>query len=433
MIKTLLYALILIGYFNSFGQERYSKKELTEDVQYFFKTIKEVHVNPYFYSKDIDSISKNIIEYLPDQLDRDSFRHYLVTRTNNIWDTHTGLSDFYFGSVVSDSSNLIPNNFEIINNGLLFVHGKKSMQVISINKIPINLILDKFYKYCKADMSPIVKKRFVERYFSLLFNAEYGSYTEFEICVKNPNSQIIILKSIKYKDLFKPKKTAKDFESFYFQKYSIAYFIINTFDAEKSEELNSFLSNEIRSIDSLKIKVLVIDNRFNGGGSDNCVSVLLDYLYENNYTIMYGFNKSKDENGNIQNGSYTWERKNDQEIVFKGKLLILQSTETASAAMDFSSAIKTSHRGLIIGEPTTDPVYSFANAKNFIMPNTKIKFRSAQSFYAMPGSYDDVNYGVMPDLFYKFENDNLDLTEIRSLIKMAKDYYKGYFYFDYKN
>lgn len=431
MIKQLLNILIFLFCFNVFGQEKYSKKELTEDVQYFFNTIKEIHVNPYFYSKDIDSINDRIISGLPDQWDNDSFKHYLLIQTNNIWDTHTGLSDFYFAGKVTDSSSLIPNNFKIIDSDLFLIKDKKSYFVKSINNIPSKLILDRFYAYCKADMSSFIKNRFVEKYFSLMYNAEFGGFSRYDVCINNKDSYKIILQPIKYKDLYSPEKINKNFESFYFPRKSIAYLKISTFSGDRFDEFNLFLSRAFQQIDFLRIQTLIIDTRSNGGGSDNCVSALLDYIFDGNYNILYGFSMTKDDNGNIQNGSNTWVRKSKQEHIFNGKLILLQSAQTASAAMDLSSAIKTSSRGLIIGEPTLDPVYSFANAKYFVMPNTKISFRCAQGFYAMPGSNANVNIGVIPDLFYNFENDNLDLKEIMMIIKQAKEYYKGYFYFDY--
>ncbi len=432
MIKTFLNVLIFLFCINVYGQEKYSKKELTEDIQYLFKTIKEGHIDPYFYSKDIDTICQSIISGLPNQMDKDSFQHYLTLQTSNLWDIHTGITNYYFVSKVSDSSKLIPNNFIIKDSSLLLVQGNKKLQVNNINGISSKLILDRFYKYTKADMSPIIKQRFVEKYFSLMFNAEFKGFSKFEICC-GQNAQIIALQPVRCSDLYKPFGSRKDFDSCYFQKYSLAYLIINTFEGNRLNDLNLFLASSFKKIDSLKIQSLIVDIRLNGGGSDNCANALLDYIFNGDYSILYGFNRTKDSNGNIQNGSYTWERKSKQEHVFNGKFLLLQSTQTASAAMDFSSAIKTSHRGLIVGEPTMDPVYSFANAKSFEMPNSKMGFRCAQGFYAMPGSNANVNSGVIPDLYYNFENDNINLEEMNKIIKLAKEYYKGYFYFDYKN
>ncbi len=73
MKKYLFNLIMFVICFNSNGQKLYSKKELTEDIQYFFKTIKDVHIDAYFYSKDIDSINKMIINDLPEQLEKDSF------------------------------------------------------------------------------------------------------------------------------------------------------------------------------------------------------------------------------------------------------------------------------------------------------------------------------------------------------------------------
>jgi hypothetical protein len=431
MIKPLLIALNILFCINVYGQEKYSKKELIEDVQYFFNTIKKVHVNPYYHSDAVDSIKNQIIKSLPDSMDKDIFRKYLLIQTNNICDSHTGFESFFGNDVFSESNNFIPNVFQIFNGKLSIIHGKKLVNVDSINNISSKLILERFYKYCKADMSPIVRQRIIEKYFSLFYFSEFGNSSKFEISIRNATPEIIVLHFVNFKDLFKTKESNKDFIFYYFQKQDIAVLELNTFRKDKINDLSVFLLDAFRMIDSLGIKYLFVDNRYNNGGSDVCANELLDYLFDKDYKIIYGFSEVKDKGGEIRFGGNTWRRLKQRDYIFKGKLIVLQSVESTSAALDFSSAIKTSNRGLIIGEPTTESVYSYSESMSFNMPNTQFKFRCAQGLYSMPGSNDDVNYGVIPDLYYRFTNDKIDVKEFTELLKMSKKYYLGYFYFDY--
>lgn len=159
-------------------------------------------------------------------------------------------------------------------------------------------------------------------------------------------------------------------------------------------------------------------------GSDDLVNSLLDYLFTGDYKVMFGYVKRKDREYGLD-----WTRKNLPQHRFDGNVIVLQSHKTASAALDFSSAIKTSERGLIIGKETRDPAYSFSNSRSFQMPNSKIPFSCATGFFAMPGASYDGKNGIIPDIIYNVEQlGTLNAERINSLYKMAT--YKCRMYFE---
>ncbi len=121
----------------------------------------------------------------------------------------------------------------------------------------------------------------------------------------------------------------------------------------------------------------------------------MDYIYPDDYYFLYGYAMDKDS---IVEGN-EWLRNHEIESPYLGKVYVLQSYKTFSAAMDFSSAIKTSDRGIIIGEMTSDPAYSFSNATGFHLPNTGIWVSCAQGFYAMPSGNHNCNVGILPDVY----------------------------------
>lgn len=129
-----------------------------------------------------------------------------------------------------------------------------------------------------------------------------------------------------------------------------------------------------------------------------------NYLY---YPIYIRTDPSRKEVMTAKNGTFHCEKvvpakPKDNPLKFNGKLFLLTSKKTYSAAMGFAAAFKCYSLGLVIGQETGNPTVCTTDWAGFILPNTKIKCAVSEAkIYFACGKED--GHGVIPD--YIIEND----------------------------
>ena len=413
-----------------------SKEQAIEDIQFYFDTIRNVHPFPFYYSSEnlFDSILYDIKTKLPDSLSANDFFKLLEYNTNSIFDGHTGIPYYSYSlNTIPQNSSLFPLEIFLEREKIYFKDKKLSKEILKINGVESCRIIREMTKLLKADFPISVRKNYIEEYFKEFYFSLYGSHENFTINyidMKQPKTKN--LKGILKQNIIKENETQENNDSFVldvFREDSIALMTVNTFSYENKDHFEHFLQRSFDTIAKLKISTLFIDIRGNGGGSDILVNTLLDYIFIGDYKIMFGYVKRKGKEYGLD-----WTRKSLPQNIFTGNVIVLQSNQTASAAMDFSSAIKTSERGLIIGMETRDPAYSFSNSRSFMMPNSKLPFSCATGFFAMPGASFSGKNGIVPDIIYDVEKIGVINTQsIKNLYKMAIEKCKMYFEKEYFN
>ena len=159
-------------------------------------------------------------------------------------------------------------------------------------------------------------------------------------------------------------------------------------------------------IDSVKPPKLLIDISSNLGGSDFTWFILLNYLYDGKIKTSYGypevtpleyFNKSilpligdtlKDQ---IKFNQY------------KGKIYLLISEITFSAAESFADLFKTNNLGKIIGRETSAFRSHYGEVKYYTLDKTGLSYSMSTKFFLSP-SGDKEQHGVIPDITIEIKN-----------------------------
>lgn len=217
--------------------------EYYRELQKFCALLKDGHTNVYF-PKGIEQMNTMFGDY----------RFFLENIDGKAIITRTNLS----------KKEEIPFGSEIIE-----VNGKSTQQYIKENVAPY---ISSSTDYVLADWS-------VAR---LLQGLEGETYN---VKIKKPDNKVIHLalthKKTEEKEVFPPFEKEKELLDFKWVNNKIAYLSLNSFSNKKIDSL--FLQ---KLPELYKAKALIVDLRYNGGGSTDIGTEILKYL--TNDTILYG-------------------------------------------------------------------------------------------------------------------------------------------------
>jgi hypothetical protein len=409
------------------AKKTFEVSELKTDIDFFFSELEKSHPNLYYYyPKDsILQAKKTIEQELYDSMSRDDFAKLIEMNTNRFFDGHTGLKQ-YFGwmgmwkmKTIPDTAFLFPLKQIRVKQGNLYIEkGKKTYKIQSINGKTADKLVSTMRNLQESGKHDYIKDCTIEEFFPVYYYLLYGSSKQFYLTIeKSGKTTQMPLSGIAKKDVYNDNTDNVPRFKLNIQN-DMALLTINTFNGMLFEKFQTFLDSSFRQIRQANVKYLFVDVSENAGGSDENVGLLLDYLYPSDYYFLYGYSC---ESGG-ETGGFEWKKNNDIDTPYLGKLFILQSYETFSAGMDFSCAIKTSNRGVVIGEMTGDPAYSFSNiTETKIMPNTEMNFACASGFYAMPSGSHNVNVGILPDVYCHHR----DLSTMKQNTKSMFKYFKS--------
>lgn len=153
-------------------------------------------------------------------------------------------------------------------------------------------------------------------------------------------------------------------------------------------EFKDFMDNSFREINKKGIKNLVIDVRFNGGGSAHSSIHLLKYLIDEPF--VYYSNVPYDEEEGIQ---IPFENR------YKGKLYFLIDGHGNSTTGHFMSIVKDRKLGTIVGEELGSNQFCTAGQKICKLSNTGMEFYVANSTCESSATSLPDEIGILPDHF----------------------------------
>jgi len=166
-----------------------------------------------------------------------------------------------------------------------------------------------------------------------------------------------------------------------------------------------------------KARNLVIDLRFNGGGNSRAAEYILDYLTSERYRFFSRVEVKVSKPlrsaerlgvldplaglvpGRVVSGKSSWRRPCDVEHRFDGSLYVIVGPRTFSTASGFAHVVKDYHLGTLVGEETGGVRLCFGDCPSFHMPNSNLRFGvSMKRFHAPIPAPDDATRGSVPDV-----------------------------------
>ena len=150
---------------------------------------------------------------------------------------------------------------------------------------------------------------------------------------------------------------------------SIGIFTLTScqYDSEYRNTVKSFFED----VNEAGIEHIILDLRWNGGGSSMVGDEFLKYFDIDGY---YGWPS------HIRYGSFLlkypkmYMKNHRQQPQYHGDLYVLTSTRTFSAAMDFTMYIMDNDLGVVVGEPAGNLPDSYGDLLKFTTPNSHLSF-----------------------------------------------------------
>ncbi|WP_029902915.1 S41 family peptidase [Prevotella sp. 10(H)] len=425
------------------AQTRFTRQQLINDADTLYQAINEIHPNPYYqYSKkDFDREFNELKHNLRDSMTSMDFYNLITPLVAKLNDGHTNITPY---ASRSQEQKLFPFRINISDKHEIFVidsYGKtklpKGTQITYINGKNSKDIIKELLRYIFGE-TDYFKKNYLQLKFSDYYANTYG-YSSFKIGYideqgksRNMDTNGVDTDVVE-KALGSLLSFEKTLDLTLDETNKIAILSFNSCDIPV-EFAQDFFKTSFDSINKMGIEYLIIDARFNGGGTDLVGNDLLMYIsdvpfkqYDGTDTkISYQLAKSHPW---YQNNEAIWDRlrkegpfiipKEEEDryfldpypdsVRFHGKKFLLTGFLNFSAATDFSWAFWKFGLGTVIGEETGGLGHSFGASLNSVLPNTRLKYNvSNKLFYNYKADKNSV-HGVKPDIEIPYE-EALDYT-----------------------
>lgn len=411
-MKKILLCIFSVISITIFGQVKVSKNQAIEDINFFNKTLQEVHYNPFLfidnkkYFNEVDELKQSI----GDSIEIKEFIFKLYHLTSLIKDSHTSPGLMQTGLINDLKSNkffpylLVRKNnklyFSISTSQKLFV--ESGSELISINNNEIKMLLNDF-DHCIGGTNE----------FSVEMTIRLFPYFLFLKGILPPYK-------IVYRDSLKVKHTLSINEGMTFKNALIStlpslskpykFEIVDNklgflHFASMSEDINVFdhyLDSCVTLMKSKNIINWAIDIRDNSGGNSMLADVLISYFNKTSYSLMgkrqwkisqqyknYLISSGDTTNEYLSKRNGTvWELGNcepqkpqfENNNVFNGKVFLITGPFTFSSANMFADGVKKYKLAKVVGDNTGENTNDFGEVYSFELPNSKIKMQTTTSY-----------------------------------------------------
>jgi len=430
-----------------FGQsidDSFSAKKMKKDLEIFKNIRLEANSGLYKYrsKKEIDSIYEwAFMETEKSKTHRD-FYNIICYLTDFEGSTHnsTSFSEKMKQSIKKEEKGYFPFPIKCIEGKIIVNIENENIplgaEIISIDNHSIKDIISNLYKYYTTDGANISGKFIGINYnFSKYYRQHYGLKDTFEVVYKPHGAENIKkanIQSVGNEDYYKnvKKRHSKPFDDINYKNWNeIKKYNYQNIDSETSIlTLNSFvigdnatspehlkfvrfLDSTFASIKAQNIKNLIVDIRYNGGGTDPNDLVVYEYLTQRNFSenksawisfkkipylkyietnvpvflrsfgVIKHNNYFKKEFPLEKNGKFYQDETSEDHTIrvpnknaFEGNIYLLISPRVASAASNFGSLVASNKNTTIIGEETMGGFYGHNGHTplSYILPKSKI-------------------------------------------------------------
>ncbi len=442
-MKKIVLLLLIINFQFLFSQtEKITIEKLKEDLSIFKQIRDKANSGLYKYKtkKQIDSIYNWANEEIQKPLTTIDFYKIITQLTDFEGSVHNDTRlPIEIVKAFGETGGYFPYTVKLLNDDLLINISNTEIplgsKIHKINDININLIIEKIRKYYTTDGLNISGKSIgINSVFAKYYKYEFGIFDTFKIEYSEPYSTEIITKNIKsisnklrYESFL--NRNSKSIDSlnytnfkkedkykFEFKSKNSAILTVNSFNiggnksAREHKIYKKYLEKWFKELYDLKVQNLIIDVRFNGGGTDPNDILLFSFLanqkFRENKSAFINTTKIPfseyiiwdDENNKItENEKKRFEKELNKEFpnfidgkyyqsvafnkfiepnkyAFKGRIYLLISERTASAGSLFASLVASNTNAVTIGNETMGGYFGHNGHTpvEYQLPNSKI-------------------------------------------------------------
>lgn len=272
-------------------------------------------------------------------------------------------------------------------------------EIISINGIHTGEIMKDIFKHIPAQANiQTYKTQFFNNYYAILIPYALNTPASFNIGVmgKKETIQLNQAKTFSSPD-YDPSLTSclnelcLEIPNKYTAILTIRSF--NYYEWDRYPVFENFIDSSMNVIHKKGIKNLIIDVRFNHGGSQYPSIYLLRHLANKPFTY---YSKSVFE-GKVEK-MYGEEEVKPHENRFKGKTYFLMDGNGTSTTGHFMSLVKTLQLGTIIGEELGSNQFCTAGQTMCRLKNTKLEVSIANNIHISTATSLPDEIGILPDI-----------------------------------
>ncbi len=432
-----------------------SKKFAQEDFKIFTSILKSSHpsLNLYISPKKFDLLLDSIRQTVNADMSVNELFLKYVYIVNEIGCSHTymGIPDADYDSLLNRKF-FFPIPVKLID-GRLIVNATnltltEGTEIVSINRKPVSEILnDIMINETVEGLHRSTQKKLAAEAFALNYFYTYGKAENFDLMVTDTTGKKQSIENIpsitlnewydyKGSNIYYYDKTRCDYDLFVNEKRKYAVLRVGTFSFDSEEEqaaFENFCKNSFELLSFRKdIKSIVVDLRENLGGDLYNSSLLFSYFTREEFKEYYSASTKIDEIKNpeyldkkfLQDDRHSVDERLSNEyyysksansylladslidkwkpnkFAFKGNVYVITNARVASAASYFSTMVKNSGIGKIVGEETTGGSFS-GNAftkLNYTLPysNLQLFFPFGHIVYSFRDK-KNTGSGVLPD------------------------------------
>jgi tetratricopeptide (TPR) repeat protein len=385
----------------------YTPEEYKADLDQLGKSLLKIHPNAlkFISQKDFNNNVEKAKSQITNETTFGEFSYICNKIIASVHCSHTGMGNFYPEHEMLPSSHFFPMQTRWIGNQMYvidpFNNGdqvKAKDEILTINGITVTTIIDDIYQHIPAQGYVKTTKNHVFNSFSsTMIPYALGLPETYTITVKGRKNPIVLHKAEKplgpYWDYLKYCPNLLCIE--YMDDKKTALMTIESFNYYNWNNLKvftDFIDQNFKDIEAKGIKNLIIDVRFNGGGSQSAAIHLLKYLVEKPFTY-YSKSDFPGKVGKIEGEELIYPMANG----YKGKVLFLIDGIGNSTTGHFMSLVKVHKLGTIIGEELGSNQFCSAGSTSCRLKNTKLSYYIANNTHISTATSLPDEKGILPD------------------------------------
>ncbi len=390
----------------------YDKKGYLADLDQLGQKLLAVHPHALkFISKDqfLKNIEnkKSLITYKTTYAEFAWHCNAIIASIGCSHTTSSTMQNDYHEFSILPLENSFPLQVRLVNKQLFVVNPmnnadkvKVKDEILSINGIETQKLLSIIYDHTvsQANIQTAKTQRF-NTFFAALIPYALGLPKTFEIVLKENNGSIQLHKATKmanelYNSSINSCSNDLCLEIVEVNTAVLTISSFNYYEWNNYAVFKSFLDSSMKVIKNKEIKNLLIDVRYNGGGSQYPSIYLLQHLIGKSFTYY-----SKVEFDGKADKIYGEEVFHPVENGFKEKMYFLMDGNGHSTTGHFMSLVKVHKLGKVIGEELGSNQFCTAGQTMFRLRNTKFVVSSANNTHVSTATKLPDDEGILPDFF----------------------------------
>ncbi|MBK7809049.1 MAG: peptidase S41 [Saprospiraceae bacterium] len=387
----------------------YTAEAYKADLDQLSKSIVKIHPNVFKFisQKKFTDIVEKCKSQITENTKFGEFSYLCNKIIASINCAHTGMGGLYPENEMLPQALKFPIQTRWIGSQLYVIDPmnnsdelKPKDEILAINGVPVATLIDDIYQHVVAQgMVKTTKNHTFNTLSSSLIPYSLGLPEEYSLTLKGAQKPIVLRKSEKavgpYWDYLQYCEKQLCFEFLEDKKAALLTITsFNYYSWNNLQEFVDFIDQSFREIKEKGVQNLIIDVRYNSGGSQSSAIHLLKYLVDKPFTY-YSKADFPGKMGKIEGEEVIFPNDNG----YNGKVLFLIDGIGNSTTGHFMSLVKFLKLGTIIGEELGSNQFCSAGSNSCRLKNTKLNYYVANNTHISTATTLPDEKGILPDHF----------------------------------